>query len=64
MNVLKGLFSKKGRTFLTLCGIAVGVASVVVINSISQCGKTALTSEIDGLGIGSFLCRSRYARNV
>ena len=52
MNVLKGLFSKKGRTFLTLCGIAVGVASVVVINSISQCGKTALTSEIDGLGIG------------
>ena len=52
MHFLKGLFSKKGRTFLTLCGIAVGVASVVVINSISQCGKIALTSEIDGLGIG------------
>ncbi len=52
MNFLKGLFSKKGRTFLTLCGIAVGVASVVVINSISECGKNALTSEIDGLGIG------------
>ena len=52
MHFLKGLFSKKGRTFLTLCGIAVGVASVVVINSISQCGTIALTSEIDGLGIG------------
>ena len=52
LSALKGLFRKKGRTFLTLCGIAVGVASVIVINCISQCGSNALTSEIDGLGIG------------
>ncbi len=51
-RALRGLFGKKGRTFLTLCGIAVGVASVIVINSISECGSKALTSEIDGLGIG------------
>lgn len=52
IGALRGLFRKKGRTILTLCGIAVGVASVIVINNISQCGKTALTNEIDGLGIG------------
>ena len=52
IRALRGLFGKKGRTFLTLCGIAVGVASVIVINSISECGRNALTSEIDGLGIG------------
>ncbi len=52
LSALKGLFRKKGRTFLTLCGIAVGVASVIVINCVSQCGSNALTSEIDGLGIG------------
>lgn len=51
-GALRGLFGKKGRTFLTLCGIAVGVASVIVINSISECGINALTGEIDGLGIG------------
>ena len=52
INSIKILFRKKGRTILTLSGIAVGVASVIIINNISQCGKTALTSEIDGLGIG------------
>ena len=52
MNSIKILFRKKGRTILTLGGIAVAVASVIIINNISQCGKTALTSEIDGLGIG------------
>lgn len=52
INAIKVLFRKKGRTFLTLSGIIVGVASVIIINHISQCGNTALTDEIDGLGIG------------
>lgn len=52
VNAVKLLFRKKGRTLLTLTGIAIGVASVIIINNISQCGNNALTSEIDGLGIG------------
>ncbi len=52
VNSIKVLFRKKGRTILTLIGIAVGVASVIMINHISECGNSALTNEIDGLGIG------------
>ena len=51
-NALRGLFRKKGRTFLTVIGIAVGVAAVILISNISQCGSEALTEEIDGLGMG------------
>ncbi len=50
-NALKGLSRKKGRNFLTVLGIAVGVAAVVLISNISQCGSEALSSEIDGLGM-------------
>ncbi len=52
INSVKMLLRKKGRTFLTLFGIAVGVASVVIINNISSCGSSAFTDEIDGLGMG------------
>lgn len=51
-NSFKMLFRKKTRTLLTLLGIVVGVASVILINNISQCGQQALTSEIDELGMG------------
>lgn len=51
-NSIKTLFRKKTRTFLTLLGIVVGVASVILINNISQCGNKALTDEIDELGMG------------
>lgn len=49
---MKMLFRQKTRTLLTLFGIAVGVASVILINNISQCGQQALTDEIDELGMG------------
>lgn len=49
---LRVLFRRKTRTVLTIIGIAVGVASVILINNIGQCGRNALTSEIDGLGMG------------
>lgn len=52
VNSIKILFRKKGRTCLTLLGIVIGVASVIIINNISQCGNDAFTNEIDGLGIG------------
>ncbi len=49
---LRVLLRRKLRTALTLTGIAVGVASVILINNIGQCGRNALTSEIDQLGMG------------
>ena len=52
VNSIKMLFRKKGRTCLTLLGIVIGVASVIIINNISRCGSDAFTNEIDGLGIG------------
>ncbi|MBQ9460457.1 MAG: ABC transporter permease [Clostridia bacterium] len=51
-NSLRILFRKRTRTLLTLLGITVGVASVLIINNISRCGSTALSSEIDELGMG------------
>ena len=52
INSIKILFRKKGRTLLTLLGIIVGVASVVMINNISRCGNEAFVSEVDSLGMG------------
>ena len=52
INSFRILFRKKTRTLLTLLGIMVGVASVIIINNISQCGSSALSSEIDELGMG------------
>ena len=52
VNSIKTLFRAKTRTMLTLFGVAVGVASVIIINNISQCGSTALSDEIDELGMG------------
>ena len=49
---IRGVFINKGRMLLTLLGIAVGVAAVIITNNIGDCGKTALTGEIDGLGMG------------
>lgn len=42
---------KKGRTVLTILGITIGVASVILIGNISQCGSNALTNELDSLGL-------------
>ncbi|MDD6490392.1 MAG: ABC transporter permease [Clostridia bacterium] len=51
-NTLRILFRKKGRTFLTIIGISIGITSVILISNISQCGSSALSDEIDGLGMG------------
>ncbi len=49
---LRGFLKNKGRTFLTLLGISVGVAAVIITMSISNLGKQALGEEIDSLGMG------------
>lgn len=51
-NTLRILFRKKGRTLLTVIGISIGITAVILISNISQCGSSALSDEIDGLGMG------------
>ena len=50
-SALQNLLRKRARSFLTVLGVAIGVASVLVIGSISQCGADALTREMDSLGL-------------
>lgn len=52
LKSVRGIFSNKGRAFLTLLGIAVGIAAVIITVNISDIGKSALSDEIDGLGMG------------
>ena len=49
---LKSLFISKGRAILTIFGIAVGISAVIITMTISEMGSTALSNEIDGLGMG------------
>ena len=44
---------KKFRNFLTIFGISIGVASVLIIGNISESGTSAITEELDSLGLGS-----------
>jgi putative ABC transport system permease protein len=47
----KNLGRKRARTSLTILGIAIGVASVIIIGNISQCGTDALNNELESLGL-------------
>ena len=49
---IKNLFRKKGRSLLTILGVAIGVCSVIIINSIGSFGTVAVNSELDSLGMG------------
>lgn len=42
----------KGRSFLTMLGIIIGIASVIAIVSIGEGTKNQMNSEIDGIGGG------------
>ncbi len=48
---IRNITRKKGRNFLTAMGIAIGVASVIIIGNISQCGSDAVNKELDSLGL-------------
>lgn len=45
-----GLRSKPSRTFLTLLGVSIGVAAVVIIASLGAGTRALITNEISGLG--------------
>lgn len=49
---VRNLRRKKARSTLTILGIAIGVASVVLIGNISQCGSNAVNNELNSLGLG------------
>ncbi len=42
---------KRGRTALTVLGIAIGVASVTLVSSIAQYGTSAVGNELESLGL-------------
>jgi putative ABC transport system permease protein len=44
-SAFRNLGRKSARTFLTVFGIAIGVASVIIIANISQCGANSLNEE-------------------
>ena len=48
----KNMFRKKGRSLLTVLGVAIGVCSVIIINSIGSYGTYAVNNELDSLGMG------------
>ncbi len=47
---IRGLGTKPSRTFLTLLGIAIGVAAVIAIASLGAGTRSLITNEISGLG--------------
>lgn len=49
---------KRIRTALTVLGIAIGVASVVLIANISQCGTDVLSNELESLGMSGLTISS------
>lgn len=52
IRALKSSLRPKARTMLTLMGIAVGIASVILTLGLGQSGSDAITKEIDLLGMG------------
>ncbi len=50
-SALRSVFRKRGRTLLTVSGIAVGVALVALVSLISQAGQTVMTNELEDMGL-------------
>ena len=48
----KSLLRKKGRSLLTILGVAIGVCSVIIISSIGSFGTVAVNNELNSLGMG------------
>lgn len=55
---LRNVFRKGIRTSLTILGIAVGVTSVLLINTISEVGIKTVNSEFDSLGLNGITVSS------
>lgn len=60
---LLSLFENKLRAILSLLGIAIGIAAVFMIFTLSQGGKRVIFSELETLGLNSFFI-SRDYKNI
>ena len=49
---IQNIIANKGRSFLTMLGIIIGIASVIAIVSIGEGTKNQMNSEIDAAGGG------------
>ena len=49
---IQNIRANKGRSFLTMLGIIIGIASVIAIVSIGEGTKNQMNSEINGIGGG------------
>lgn len=47
----KNLFRKRGRTWLTVCGIAVGVMMVSVVTVLGGAGRSLIDTELENMGM-------------
>jgi len=47
---IKNLLARKGRSFLTMLGIVIGIGSVIALLSLGQSTQAAITSQIQSLG--------------
>ncbi len=52
---LRCLLRSRLRTLLTVAGIAVGTASVVIVSSIGRIGEASINSELSGMGMDSLV---------
>lgn len=52
---LEGIFANKMRSFLTMLGIIIGVASVIAVAAIGQGGRQALQMEMERFGSNRFV---------
>ncbi len=49
-TAFKALKSNRSRTFLTLLGITIGVASIIMVMSVGQGAQNIIVNQIEGLG--------------
>ena len=57
------IMANKGRSFLTMLGIIIGIASVIAIVSVGEGTKNQMNSEIDDIGGGQIAISVRQMRS-
>lgn len=65
-SALKNVLGNKMRTFLTMLGIIIGIASVIAITSIGNGSQKEIEEQFDSLGVGRMTVslRSNSPRNM
>ena len=58
MIFLKNLFRRKGRTILTLMGIAIGVAAIIALGAVAQGLRASFAAMTQGSQAGLVLTQA------